>query len=281
MSFSARPGQPRCAGLRAGRRPSPVPAWLRSRPAPPGRQVSGGERRRALLAMVLALDPELVILDEPTAGLDPATKQELVDQVGKLAAARGFALVVISHDLPDAARLARRSMVLYAGEVMEEGTTSRVVGSPAHPYSWALVNVFPVMTTTKDLRAIRGRPPDPRAVPSGCPFHPRCTQAEAICTTDHPPLALSRERRVACHFGGLKVLLAVRQVHKSFRGGREVKALQGVSLSVVEGESVGLIGRSGSGKSTLARILSGHLAPDSGEVILQGQPLSTSWRAAA
>jgi peptide/nickel transport system ATP-binding protein len=245
-------------------------------------QISGGERRRAMLAMVLALDPELVVLDEPTAGLDPATKQGLVDQMVKLAAARGFALVVISHDLPDAARMGRRTMVLYAGEVMEEGPTSRVVGAPAHPYSWSLVNVYPVMTTTKDLRPIRGRPPDPREVPSGCPFHPRCTQAEAICVTDHPPLIPSRGRQVACHFGGLKVLLAVTQVHKTFRGGgHAVKALQGVSLSVAEGESVGLIGRSGSGKSTLARILSGHLAPDSGEVLLQGRALSTSWRASA
>ncbi|HWG72909.1 MAG TPA: ABC transporter ATP-binding protein [Acidimicrobiales bacterium] len=245
-------------------------------------QISGGERRRAMLAMVLALDPELVVLDEPTAGLDPATKQAMVDQVAKLAAARGFALVVISHDLPDAARLARRTMVLYAGEVMEMGDTSRVVGAPAHPYSWALVNVYPVMTTTKDLRAIRGRPPDPRAVAPGCPFHPRCTQAEPVCTTDHPPLVLSRERLVACHFGGLKVLLAVNQVHKTFgTGDGKVKALQGVSIAVGEGESVGLIGRSGSGKSTLARIISGHLAPDAGDVILQGQSLSVSWRAGA
>ncbi|MDQ6783752.1 MAG: ATP-binding cassette domain-containing protein, partial [Actinomycetota bacterium] len=243
-------------------------------------QLSGGERRRAMLAMVLALDPELVVLDEPTAGLDPATKQSVVDQLVTLAAARGFAMVVISHDLPDAARLARRTMVLYAGEVMEEGATSLVMGAPAHPYSWALVNVYPVMTTTKDLRPIRGRPPDPRAVPSGCPFHPRCTQAEEICITDHPPLISSRERQVACHFGGLKVLLAASQVHKTFRsGGREVKALHGVSLSVAEGESVGLIGRSGSGKSTLARILSAHLTPDAGEVLLQGRALPTSWHA--
>jgi peptide/nickel transport system ATP-binding protein len=243
-------------------------------------QISGGERRRAMLAMVLALDPDLVVLDEPTAGLDPATKQGLVDQMVKSAASRGFALVVISHDLPDAARMGRRTMVLYAGEVMEEGATSRVVGAPAHPYSWSLVNVYPVMTTTKDLRPIRGRPPDPRTIPPGCPFHPRCTQAEDICVTDHPDLRPSRGRQVACHFGGLKVLLAANGVHKSFRaGGHTVKALQGVSLSVAEGESVGLIGRSGSGKSTLARILSGHLDPDSGEVVLQGRGLSTSWRA--
>jgi len=136
-------------------------------------QLSGGQRRRATLAMVLACEPALVILDEPTAGLDPAGRGELVDRVRALAAARGSGLVVASHELSDAARLADRAAVVYAGEVMEAGATARVLGEPAHPYTWALVNAYPVMSTTKDLRPIRGHPPDPRAVPAGCPFHPR------------------------------------------------------------------------------------------------------------
>ena len=244
-------------------------------------QLSGGQRRRATLAMVLALDPALVVLDEPTAGLDPATRLELVQRVVRLAEARGFALVVISHDLPDAASLALRTMVLYAGEVMEEGATARVIGEPAHPYSWALVNAYPVMTTTKDLRPIRGRPPDPRAVPPGCPYHPRCTQAETVCAEVRPELVSSRDRRVLCHFGGLKTLLSARDVTKSFGRGRgSVPALAGVSVELREGESVGIVGPSGSGKSTLARILSGHLAQDSGDVLLEGEVLPTSWRGA-
>ncbi len=241
-------------------------------------ELSGGELRRATLAMVLALDPDLVILDEPLAGLDPDTKVQLLDRLTRIAEHRGLALLVISHDLPAAAQLARRAMIMYAGEVMEAGATSAVIERPAHPYSWALVNAFPVMTTTKDLRPIRGRPPDPRAVPDGCPFHPRCTQAESICREQHPPLAPSRGRHVACHFGGLKQLLTAAGVHKAFRrDGRSVRALQDVSISVSEGEAVGLVGFSGSGKSTLARILTGHLAPDAGEILLEGAPLSASW----
>ena len=244
-------------------------------------QVSGGQRRRASLAMVLALDPALVVLDEPTAGLDPSTRQELVRRIVGLAEDKGFALVVISHDLPDAASMARRTMVLYAGEVMEEGDTSLVISEPAHPYSWALINTYPVMTTTKDLRPIQGRPPDPRAVPPGCPFNPRCTQVEAVCTDTHPELALSRDRLVLCHFGGLKTLLSAEGVTKSFgRGRRAVPALAGVSLTLREGESLGVVGPSGSGKSTLARILAGHLARDGGQVVLEGEPLPTSWRGA-
>ncbi len=242
-------------------------------------QISGGQRRRAALAMVLALDPALVVLDEPTAGLDPATRHELVQRIIRLSAEKGFALVVISHDLPDAASLASRTIVLYAGEVMEDGTTARVISEPAHPYSWALVNAYPVMTTTKDLRPIRGRPPDPRSVPPGCPFNPRCTQAEPVCSESHPELAISRDRLVLCHFGGLKTLLAAEEVSKTFGRGRDaVAALAGVSLTVNEGESVGIVGPSGSGKSTLARILAGHLAADSGRVVLEGSPLPDSWR---
>ncbi len=244
-------------------------------------QLSGGQRRRATLAMVLALDPALVVLDEPTAGLDPATRQELVGRIVRLAETKGFALAVISHDLPDAAAMAGRAMVLYAGEVMEEGPTARVIGDPAHPYTWALINAYPVMSTTKDLRPIRGRPPDPRAVPPGCPYNPRCTQAEPICSEVHPELVASRGRRVLCHFGGLKTLLSAEDVTKSFGKGRHaVAALRGVSLSVREGESVGVVGPSGSGKSTLARILAGHLPWDSGRITLEGEDLPTSWRGA-
>ncbi len=244
-------------------------------------EMSGGQRRRAALAMALALDPPLLVLDEPTAGLDPATRHDLVQRVSALAEARGFALIVISHDLPDAASLATRTMVLYAGEVMEEGTTARVIGQPAHPYSWALINTFPVMTTTKDLRPIRGRPPNPRAVPPGCPFHPRCTQAEAACSEKRPDLAPSRDRQVFCHFGGLKTLLSARDVFKSFGKGRKaVAAVAGVSLDLQEGESIGIVGPSGSGKSTLARIIAGHLALDSGHVELEGEGLPSSWHGA-
>jgi peptide/nickel transport system ATP-binding protein len=243
------------------------------------RTLSGGMLRRVGIAQAIVNDPGLLLLDEPTAGLDPATRHQLVQRIGALARTRGFALIVISHDLPDAAAMATRTMMLYAGEVMEEGTTTRVIAEPAHPYSWALVNTYPVMTTTKDLRPIRGLPPDPRAVPPGCPYHPRCTQAEAVCVDTRPELVRSRDRLVFCHFGGLKTLLAARDVTKSFGRGRQaVPALAGVSISVQEGESVGIVGPSGSGKSTLARILAAHLAMDSGEVLLEGEALPTTWR---
>lgn len=242
-------------------------------------QLSGGERRRAMLAMTLVLDPALVVLDEPTAGLDPVSRIEVVERILALADERGFALVVISHDLPDATHLAARMMVLYAGMAMEVGEATQIVAEPAHPYTWGLVGAYPVMSTTKDLRPIRGTPPDPRALPPGCPFYARCTQAAPECFDDRPPLEPSRGRLVACHFGGLKTLLAAADVRKSFgRGRKRVPALRGVSLELQEGESVGIVGPSGSGKSTLARILTAHLAADAGHVWLGDSPLAPSWR---
>ena len=242
-------------------------------------QLSGGQRRRAMIAMALALDPELVVLDEPTAGLDPVSKEELLGRLAQLARERGFALIIVSHDLPAAVALADRTIVLYAGEAMEDGTSEAVIEDAAHPYTWALVRAYPLMTTTKDLHPIRGRSPGPRAVPPGCPFHPRCTQAEAICAEQHPPLAPSRGRLVTCHFGGVVDLLTAEGVGMTYRSGKQrTTALAGVSLVVRHGEAVGIIGASGSGKTTLARILSGHLNADEGTVFLGAHKLASSWR---
>ncbi|HXH59406.1 ABC transporter ATP-binding protein [Iamia sp.] len=242
-------------------------------------QVSGGERQRASLAMALALDPDLLVLDEPTAGLDPETRHGLLGQLDGLAARRDLGLIVIAHDLAGAARLADRVMVLYAGEAAEAGPSDSVLGDARHPYAWALVNAYPVLSTTKDLRPIRGRPPNARSLPSGCAYHPRCTQAQPVCAEVRPALAAVDGREVACHLGGLRNLLAAASVSKSFgRGAGRVQAVDGASLAVREGEAVGLVGPSGSGKTTLAHMLTGMIVPDRGTVELEGEPLRTAWR---
>ena len=244
-------------------------------------EISGGQRCRASLAMALVLDPDVLIVDEPTQGLDSATARDVVDALARAVASRRLALIAITHDLGVAAKLTTRTLVMYAGKFIEEGDTSSVLTAPRHPYTSALIAAFPVMTTTRDLRPIRGRPADARALPSGCAYHPRCTQAIDVCRVTVPPLEGMNGRRVACHLGGLRTLLQAEGLCKTFGAkANGVAALRDVAIAIREGESVGVVGPSGSGKSTLARIITGHLTPDRGDVTLEATQVVTNGRRA-
>jgi peptide/nickel transport system ATP-binding protein len=239
-------------------------------------ELSGGERQRAMLAMALACDPPLLILDEPTSNLDSTTKAAIAQTLAGLRHGRGVGLLVISHDLSLMADLTDDLAVLYGGIVLERGPTRTIVTDPRHPYSRDLLGAYPSMTTQKDLRGIRGAAPDPADPPSGCPYHPRCTQAIEECITWPPELLPVAGRRIACLRGGVLIRLAAANVTKSYRTGlrRTVQALNGVTLDVREGEVVGIVGETGSGKSTLVRILIGVEEPDAGTVEWEGSPLA-------
>ncbi|HSJ53517.1 MAG TPA: ABC transporter ATP-binding protein [Anaerolineae bacterium] len=244
-------------------------------------QLSGGEKKRAMIAMALSCEPDLLILDEPTTGLDVLARRELFELLAGLRARQRTTLIVISHDLGDLARLTDCTAVLYAGHLIELGQTAGLLEDPCHPYTWGLVNAYPLITRTKDLRGIRGELPDPTAPPPGCRFHPRCTQAAPGCAEQVPALAppapgyADRERRVACHLGGLQTLLSVQGLQKTFHYGRgsTTAAVRGVTLSIREGEVVGLVGQSGSGKTTLARLVIGLETADGGRVYFEGREL--------
>lgn len=238
-------------------------------------ELSGGEKRLAMLAMALVCDPELLILDEPTAGLDSFTCSEILALLRRLRESRRLSMIIITHRLSDLSGLADQTAVLYAGRLLEMGDTDRVLSAPGHPYTWGLVNAYPTMKRARDLWGIRGEPPDPMHLPLGCPFTPRCTQAAEVCSQEPPELQMHGSRLLACHLGGLQKLLEVRGLSRSFRSknGPPLRAVQGASLSLNEGEVVALIGRTGSGKSTLAKLIVGLLEPDCGEAFLQGRPL--------
>ena len=240
-------------------------------------QLSGGEKQRAMLAMALSCQPELLIVDEPTSGQDVLSRARLIALLHQVREETGLSLILISHDLAAAAQVAERVAVLYAGKLAEVGAAREVLEQPRHPYTWGLLNAYPNMTTARDLRGIRGRSPDPSDPPLGCRFYPRCTQAVELCRQADPPLVEVAGRLVACHLGGLQTLLQARDLRKAFSSngqGEGVTAVRGASLEVYEGEVVALVGETGSGKTTLGRLLVGLLEANGGRVVFEGQDLA-------
>ncbi len=248
-------------------------------------ELSGGQRRLALVAVAAACDPPVLVLDEPTAGLDPVTREALVGFLRRFRGSGDKVLVVLSHDVEAVAALAETVAVLYRGWVAEVGPTEAVLTDPRSPYGRALLDARPTLASVKDLRGIRGDPPDPTELAEGCPFLARCTQSVAECAPSRPPmLAPAGEdgrRVVACIRGGVVTLLAARDLHKTWRASvgvlrrESVSAVKGVSLDVREGEVVGLAGSTGAGKSTLARLLVRLEEPDDGTVSFEGRDLLT------
>lgn len=228
-------------------------------------QLSGGQKQRALLALALANDPEVLILDEPTAALDAISKQEIIALLQGLA--RNKAAIVITHDIATAARVSNRLAVMYAGKIIEEGETAETLSEPRHPYTRGLIRSYPDISATKDLQGIPGRAtPD---VP-GCPFHPRCTQRISVCEKETPPLTTFGKRLLACHRGGIVPVLTLAGISRSFDS---IRAVDGVGLTLYEGETLALVGESGSGKTTLAKIIMGIHRPDNGVMELEGEKL--------
>lgn len=165
-------------------------------------QFSGGMRQRALIAMALALNPDLLIADEPTTALDVTTQAQILDLLVELQADYGMGLILISHDIGVVADIANRIIVMYAGKIVESGLTEKILSKPSHPYTRGIRESIPQLKARKHrLVSIPGAPPDMARIPPGCSFHPRCHLAQAgRCDEDEPALRLLDERFVACHF---------------------------------------------------------------------------------
>ncbi|HJP74477.1 MAG TPA: ABC transporter ATP-binding protein [Pseudonocardiaceae bacterium] len=162
-------------------------------------ELSGGMRQRVMIGMALALEPRLVIMDEPTTALDVVTQREIVAELIRLRDRLGFAVLFITHDLSLLIELADSIAVMYAGRLVERAPANDLFRNPRHPYTKGLLNSFPPMHGEwQKLTGIPGSPPDLRQPPSGCPFHPRCPQAFAPCPTDEPALRITEGRAVSC-----------------------------------------------------------------------------------
>jgi peptide/nickel transport system ATP-binding protein len=152
-------------------------------------QLSGGMQQRAVIAMGLAGGPDLLIMDEPTTGLDVTTQARILELVGELKRRVGAAILYISHDLAVIAQVSDRVVILYAGEVAEQAPAAAIFARPAHPYTAGLLDALPELDGLRGLRPIEGRMPSVRRIPAGCVFAPRCRFAEPACTAAPPALA--------------------------------------------------------------------------------------------
>ncbi|MEM1750541.1 MAG: ABC transporter ATP-binding protein [Desulfurococcaceae archaeon] len=161
-------------------------------------QLSGGQRQRVVIAISIALRPELLIADEPTTALDVIVQDQIMDLL-KEVQKKGASIMLITHDVALAAERADRIAVMYAGEIVEYGSARSIINAPLHPYTAGLVDSVPDLWSTKIVKSIPGFPPDLRNPPLGCRFHPRCKQALSICTNESPSMtAVEHNRCVAC-----------------------------------------------------------------------------------
>ncbi len=165
-------------------------------------QFSGGMRQRVMIAMALALEPDVLIADEPTTALDVTVQAQIMKLLAELQAEMAMGLILITHDLGVVADVADRIVLMYAGRVVEEAQVKDLYARPAHPYAEGLLASVPrVDVRGAALTPIAGAPPNPSAIPSGCPFHPRCPRVREHCATDVPELrTVAPEHRSACHY---------------------------------------------------------------------------------
>ncbi|WP_033289804.1 ABC transporter ATP-binding protein [Amycolatopsis jejuensis] len=260
-------------------------------------ELSGGMRQRAGIAAALALDPEVIIADEPTTALDVTTQRDLLAKLKALQESRGMGMILITHDLRVAFSVCDRVSICYAGRILESGPASTVDSAPRHPYSLGLLTSEPPADRrVTRLVSIRGSVPRPDEVAGQCSFAPRCEWVTEPCVTQRPQLSPSGDGHLtAClRHDGIAAemhearsrawttappgepaaggeVVRVEAVTKEFAG-RSLRALDEVSLHVSAGECVGLVGESGSGKTTLGRIIVGLDRPTSGQVLVDGEP---------
>jgi peptide/nickel transport system ATP-binding protein len=269
------------------------PAYLTRYP----HQLSGGQQQRVVLAIAFACRPSVIVLDEPTTGLDVTTQAHVLATVRDLAKSYGTAAIYVTHDLAVVSSLADRIAVMYAGSIIEEGATTEIFHAPGHPYTDRLINAIPRLDGSGEMRGIPGRAPSPGSRPSGCAFEPRCSLALPACSVALPdPTLVSAGHRVRCirtdevQRRARTATRAAVQTTAAARNGPllsirgvdawygETDVLHSIDLSIDAGECLALVGESGSGKTTLARIIAGLHQQYRGEVIFDGAVVSKAAR---
>jgi peptide/nickel transport system ATP-binding protein len=273
-------------------------------------QLSGGMRQRAMIAMALSCNPRLLIADEPTTALDVSIQAQILELMRELQRDFGSSMMFITHDLGVVNEMCDRVNVMYAGRIVETGTTKQIFSNPKNPYTLGLFDCLPRIEEQQGVRLVPifGQPPNLARPPSGCRFHPRCPYAFERCLQEEPPLfdvgngqttrcwlydngasgeqhriEAKRETTLNADIGAAPVILDVRDLKKYFpitrgllqRTVAQVQAVDGVSFQLRKGETLGLVGESGCGKSTAGRVILRLLKPTSGQVLFHGQDVAS------
>ena len=265
-------------------------------------QLSGGQQQRVCIAAALASNPNVVVLDEPTTGLDVVTQARILNELLRLRDEEQVGMLYVTHDLSVAAQIADRIVVMYGGYIVEQGPTEEVLRRPRHPYTRGLMAATPDHVIARVLEVMPGSPVDIGDRPPGCPFSPRCPQRVDSCDTQLPTLELKAANHlVRCTESARTepvdwatqaaaaeedaadlshpVVLDVVDLsaeHRSRHG--SVVAASGVSFRLAQGACVALVGESGSGKTTIARVVAGLHPTWSGKLLLDGEPLAAQAR---
>jgi len=277
-------------------------------------QLSGGQQQRVLIAMALLTNPTLLIMDEPTTGLDVTIEATILDLISELKREFDSTILYISHNLGVISRVADRVAVMYGGELVELGSVRDIFLDPLHPYTEALLRCIPKISAgrrSRTLQPIRGKVPSLREIPSGCVFEPRCDRSDQRCRSNRPELARGVDRHfVRCfhadkpgvpslripqvtrttveqsesradlllRIDGLKAYYTAQGQGVAGLAGRRrkgyVKAVDGVNLETWRGYTVGIVGESGCGKTTLAKCIAGLVSPNDGEMNFLGVDIS-------
>lgn len=256
-------------------------------------QFSGGQQQRINLAIALSCNPEVLILDEPTTGLDVTTQARIMSLLTRVIAQHHTAALLVSHDLPLLAEICDDVAIMYGGQVVEAGPAVDLLTKPTHPYTKALLAAVPDPSGNRALIGIPGAPPQ-GVVDSACPFAPRCPQAIDPCHQGNPHLEkLSDSHSVRCirahdqvlltisdrrtqlpEIKDLSPLLSVADVWCEYRSHRKsTPVVKGVSFDVAPGETLAIVGESGSGKSTLIRAVAGLHPRSAGDIRFEGVDL--------
>ena len=228
-------------------------------------ELSGGMRQRVFIAMAICLHPPLLLIDEPTTALDPASKQQILQLLQRIHREYGTAMLIVSHDLEVIETLTDNLMVLLHGYVIEKGKTQNILEEAKHPYTSALLQSSTYLNPWKDLWGIKDA--EER---QSCPFYERCTQKSGECLSYTPYLQPDCSEGCACAKNGIQTILSVRNLSKTFDTGTEkTAAVKNCSLRVRHGEIVALLGKSGSGKTTILHIIAGLLNKDTGSIMFE------------